>query len=155
MRKPVVGFGILTAWIAKPPVAVTVAISSDTIPPVSQGTSLSAQSTGAEPRQHSFSTLQNAAGSHLPSGEGAPPTALLLLDHQSLHPPEDTLYQVVAQEEVDRSSKVTMLAVQCSLTDSASINAMFDQYSGEKPGARSAGVSTPFIWLRPLLPIQP
>ncbi len=114
--------------------------SSGSLPPASQGIPLSAMSIGGEPQQSSASILlsslpilvvhSDAAGSHLPSGECAPATALPLLDHQSLlsdlPPPEDTLFQVVAQEEVVGLIESTALAVAGPLSEGAAIQAVFD-----------------------------
>ncbi len=130
--------------------------SSGSLPPASQGLPLSATSIGGEPQQPSASILSaslpissvhsDAAGSHLPSGQCAPPTALPFLDHQSLlsdlPPPEDTLFQVVAQEEVVGSTESTVSAFAGPLSEGEAIQAVFDQYTAKRPEAGSAGVST-------------
>ncbi len=86
-----------------------------------------------------LSVHSDAAGSHLLSGECAPATALSLLDHQSLlsdlPPPKDTLFQVVAQEEVAS-------AVDGPLTEGVAIQAIFDPYATQRPEAGSAGMLT-------------
>ncbi len=129
--------------------------SSGSLPPVSQGIPLSATSIGGEPQQSSASILSaslpilsvhsNAAGSHLPSGQSAPPPALPSLDHRSLlrsPPPEDTLFQVVAQEEVVGSIEPTVSAFADPLSEGEGIQAVFDQYTAKRPEAGCAGVST-------------
>ncbi len=83
------------------------------------------------------SVQSDAAGPHLSSGECAPSTAFTSLDPQSLlsdlPPPESTLFQVVAQEEVVASTEPTVSAVAGPLSEGDAIQAVFDRLTEKRP----------------------
>ncbi len=127
-------------------------------PPVSQGTSLSALSIGGEPFEavvliDSVSLFANFVGNYTRCWVTPPfwgvctHYCLAAFGSQvaSFRPPpptEDTLFQVVAHEEVVGSIDSTVSAVDGPLTEGAAINAIFDHYMAKQPEAGSAGVST-------------